>query len=170
MLNKVGCLDSGDLAQTPRGFLKAKSYYVDKTQPMQGVVRHAKEENKIKTGDKCFGPHLTQQSAQVDHWALWGNKAREAMLGSKFYFSSNFYTFIIIFIIDLYFLKSIVTQKKIKKSIVTQLTLISVFCKGNIPFFLTFLFLTRVIVKCQESCIYNYSPGLCSFKKPDYSP
>lgn len=127
VLNKVGCLclDYGDLSETPRDFLKAKSSYVDKTQPMQGVVRHAKEENKIKTGDKRFGPHLTQQSAQVDHWALWENKASEAMLGSKFYFSCHFYTFIIIFIIDLYFLKSIVTQ----------LTLISVFCKGNIPFF-----------------------------------
>lgn len=42
---------------------------------------HAKEENKIKTGDKGSGPHLTQQSAQVDHWALWENKAREARLG-----------------------------------------------------------------------------------------
>lgn len=108
---------------------------------------HAKKENKIKTGDKVSGPHLTQQSAQVDHWALQENKARDAVLGSKFYFSCNFYTFIIIFTINLYFLKSIVTQ----------LALISVFCKGNIPFIFT-----RVIVKCQESSICNYSPGLCS--------
>lgn len=148
VLNKVGCLcqNSGDLSETPRDFRKARGYYVDKTQPMQGVVMHAKEENKIQTGDKGSGPHLTQQSAQVDHWALWENRAREAMLGSKLYFSCDVYTFIIIFTIDLYFLKSIVTQ----------IALISVFCKGNIPFF------TRVIVNCQESCIYNYSPGLSS--------
>lgn len=27
--------------------------------------------------DYGLGPHLTQQSAQVDHWALQENKARE---------------------------------------------------------------------------------------------
>lgn len=71
VLNKVCCLclDYGNLSETPRDFL-AKNYYVDKIQPMQGVVMHAKKENKIKTGDKVSGPHLTQQSAQVDHWAL----------------------------------------------------------------------------------------------------
>lgn len=31
---------------------------------MQGWVIHAKMD------DKELGPHLTQQSAQVDHWAL----------------------------------------------------------------------------------------------------
>lgn len=29
------------------------------------------------TDDEGLGPHLTQQSAQVDHWALRENKAHE---------------------------------------------------------------------------------------------
>lgn len=40
---------------------------------MQGCVIHARK------NDKELGPHLTQQSARVDHWALQENRAHEGI-------------------------------------------------------------------------------------------
>lgn len=37
------------------------------------------DETRGGRDDEGLGPHLTQQSAQVDHWALQENKAREIM-------------------------------------------------------------------------------------------
>lgn len=61
---------------------------------MQGGVIHAKKD------DKELGPHLTQRSAQVDHWALQENKAHEGIYCPKVVFHSLFS-----FKIDLSFLK-----------------------------------------------------------------
>lgn len=49
---------------------------------MQGGVIHAKK------NDEVAGPHLTQQSAQVDHWALCGKtKLMKEYVALKEYFT-----------------------------------------------------------------------------------
>lgn len=47
---------------------------------MQGCVIHARKNGKE------LGPHLTQQSAQVDHWALQENRAHEGIYCPKVIF------------------------------------------------------------------------------------
>lgn len=46
-------------------FCTVNNYSVDE------VITHARRCDPCKNDDKELGPHLTQQSAQVDHWALY---------------------------------------------------------------------------------------------------
>lgn len=80
---------------------------------MQGCVIHARK------NDKELGPHLTQQSAQADHWALQENRAHEGVYCPKVVFY-------------IFPLKQIFA---ILRKITIQLLLIIITCKGKILFF-----------------------------------
>lgn len=68
-------------------FQKANGCCVDRTQVCGKLWCMQNDEIKEESGDEDFRPHLTQPSAQGGHWALWGNRTYEGMLGSTFYFS-----------------------------------------------------------------------------------